>query len=61
MMGPIGDSLRDKFFPALFRGEEIDSDFRKILGHRVKHGRLGIPDPRLSVESACNTSKAASR
>ena len=35
--------------------------FRKILGHGVKHGGLGIPDPRLSAESYHNTSKAASR
>ena len=40
--------------------EEINSIFIKILGHRVKHGGLGIPDPRLSAESEYNTSKAAS-
>ena len=61
MMGPIEESLREKFFPALFVGEEINTDFRKILGHRVKHGCFGIPDPRLSEESAYKTSKAASR
>ena len=57
-MGPIEEALREKFFPALFGGEEINSDFRKILGHSVKHGGLGIPEPRLSSESAYNTSKA---
>ena len=31
------------------------------MGHIVKHGGLGIPDPRLSAECAYNTSKAASR
>ena len=41
-------------------GEDINTDFRKILGHSVKHGGLGITDPRLSVESLYNTSKAAS-
>ena len=51
-MGPIEESLREKFFPTIFGGEEIDADFRKILGHGVKHGGLGIPDPRLSAESA---------
>ena len=60
-MGPIEEALREKFFPSLFGGEEIDTDFRKILGHRVKHGGLGIPDPRLSAECAYNTSEAASR
>ena len=59
-MGPIEEALREKFFPALFRGEEINTDFWKILGHSVKHGVLGIPDPRFSAESAYNTSKAAS-
>ena len=38
----------------------ITADFRKILGHNVKHGVLGIPDPRQSAECAFNTSKAAS-
>ena len=60
MMGPIEEALREKFFPAIFVGEEIKSNFRKILGHSVKHGGLGIPYPRLSAESAYNTSKAAS-
>ena len=59
-MGHIEEALRDKFFPTLFGGEEINSDFRKILGHSVKHGGLGIPDPRLSEEITHNTSKAAS-
>ena len=61
LMSPIEEALRDKFFPLLFGGEEITADFRKILGHSVKHGGLGIPDPRLSAECAYNTSKAASR
>ena len=60
LMGPIEEALREKFFPALFRGEEINADFRKILGHSVTHGRLGLLDPRSSAESAYNTSKAAS-
>ena len=60
-MGLIEEALREKIFPSLFRGEEIDADFRKILGHGVKHGGLSIPDPRQSAESAYNTSKAASR
>ena len=61
LMGPIEEALRENFFPALFGGEEINADFRKILGHSVNHGVLGIPDPRLSAKSAYNTSKAASR
>ena len=60
-MGPIEEALREKFFPSLFGGEEIDADFRKILGHGVKHGGLGIPEPLLSAECAYNTSKASSR
>ena len=61
LMGLIEEALRDKFFPALFGGEDITADFRQILGHSVKHGGLGLPDPHLSVENAYNTSKAASR
>ena len=44
----------------LTTGGEINTNFRKILGHSVKHDGLGIPDPRLSVESAYNTYKVAS-
>ena len=44
-MGPIKEALRDTYFPALFRGEEVDANFKKILGHSVKRGGLGIPDP----------------
>ena len=60
-MGHIEEALREKFFPSLFGGEEITADFRQILGHSVKHGGLGIPDPRMSADSAYNTSKVASR
>ena len=60
LMGPIEEALREKLFPALFRGEEINANFWKILGHSVNHDGLGIPDPRLSAESAYNTSKADS-
>ena len=45
MMGPIEETLREKFSPALFRGEEINADFWKILGNSVRHGGIGIPDP----------------
>ena len=59
-MGPIEEALREKFCPMLFRGEEVTADFQNILGHIIKFGGLGIPDPQLSAESAYNTSKAAS-
>ena len=61
LMGPIEETLREKFSPSLFGGEEITADFRKILCHSVKHGGLDIPDQQLSAECAYNTSKAASR
>ena len=38
LMGPIEEVLREKLFPALFRGEKINANFRKILGHSVKNG-----------------------
>ena len=47
-MGPIEEALREKFFPALFWGEEINADSWKILGHSVKYGGLGILEPWLS-------------
>ena len=59
-MGPIEEAIREKFSPALFGGEEINTNFWQILGYCVKYGGLGIPEPRLSAESAYNTSKAAS-
>ena len=58
LMGTIEEALREKLLPSLCGGEEINADFRKILGHSVKYGIIGIPDPRLSTESVYNTSKA---
>ena len=53
-MGPLQEALREKFSPSLFGGEEITANFRKILGHSVKYGSLGIPDPQQSAEFAYN-------
>ena len=33
LMGTIEEALRETFSPLLFWGEEIDANFRKILGH----------------------------
>ena len=62
LMSHIEEALRENPPPppTLFGGEEINTDFRKILGHSVKHGELGIPDPGLSAESAFTIYKAAS-
>ena len=51
-MGSIEDYLRVSLFPELFGGEEVKSDLIKILGHSVKHGVLGIPDPQLLAKRA---------
>ena len=59
-MGDFEDFLRVTFFPALFGGEQFDSSFRKILGCRVNSGGLGIPETRLSAESAYKNSKGTS-
>ena len=59
-MGPIEEAIRETFFLALFGGEDIDTEFRKILGHRVKCGGLGILHPRPSEECAYNNFKEAS-
>ena len=45
LMGRIEQALRETFSPALFGGEEVGADFRKILGHSTKRGVLVIPDP----------------
>ena len=60
LMGIIEEALREKLFPALFRGEDINSDSRQILAHSVRHGGLVIPDPWLSEDSAYNTSRVES-
>ena len=60
MMGTIEYALRDALFPALFGVEEVRAELREIPGHSMKHGGLGIPDPRLSAEHVYNTTKAAS-
>ena len=60
LMGPIEDSLREAFFPALFGVEEVSVDLIKILGHSVKRGGLGILEPRLLAKRAYNISKASS-
>ena len=44
-MGPIEEALREKYFPTLLGGEDINADFRQILSCSIKHGGLGIPDP----------------
>ena len=36
-MSPIEEAIREKLFPELFRREEINADFRQILGCSVKH------------------------
>ena len=45
MMGPIGEVLRETFFPLLFVGEEVDANFQKILSHSFKCGVLDSLDP----------------
>ena len=60
-MCSIEEALREKFFPTLLGEQEINANFRKILGHTVKHGGLGILHPWLSEDSAHNTPKVASR
>ena len=59
-MVPIEYALREVFFPALFGGEEVSANPREIIGHSVKHGGLGITDPRLMSERMYNNPKAAS-
>ena len=60
LVGPIDDSLREAFFPAIFGWEEVSADLSEILGYIMRCGGLGIPDPRMSKECAYNTSKSSS-
>ena len=46
--------------PCTFGGEDISANLRDILGHSTKCGGQDIPDPRLSVKCAYNTTKSAS-
>ena len=50
--GTIEYTLREAFFPTLFRGEEVNANLREIPGHSDKRGGLGIQDPWLSAEYA---------
>ena len=59
LMGPFEEALRETFFLVLFRGEEVNPKFRKILGHIVKSGGLGIPVLLLLEEHAYNSYKAS--
>ena len=61
MMGPVEEAVRETSFPAILWRGRRHADFRKILGHSVNHGVLGIPDTWSSAESAYNTSKASSK
>ena len=45
LMGTIKEDLRETSFPVLVGGEEVAVDSRKILGHSIQRGCLGIPDP----------------
>ena len=60
-MGPIEKAIREKFFTVLFGGEGYQCLLSSHNGSSVKHGGLGITEPRLSAEIVYNTSKAASR
>ena len=60
LIDPIEYALIEAFFLTLFRREEVNADLREILGHSVKHGGLGIPDPFLLAYCVYNTYKSAS-
>ena len=55
LMVPIKDSLRENFFPMLFRWEYIDTDLWKFLGHRIKRDGLDILEPLSSEDSICTS------
>ena len=47
-LAPVETAIRSNFLPSLFGGSTpmaIDDDFRRLLGHSVKMGGIGIRDP----------------
>ena len=54
-------ALIEAIFPALFQQEKVSADLVKILGHSVKCGGLGIPDPWMSEERTYNNSKTTGK
>ena len=44
-MDPIDRSLVEALFLDIFDGQEVGGGLRDILGHSVKCGGLGIPNP----------------
>ena len=57
--GPYRGGPRETLLPTLFGGEKVDAKLQKSLGHSVKYGSLGIPEPWLPAESENSTSNAA--
>ena len=60
LMGPIEDSLREAFFPAIFGLKEVSDDLRKIQRHIMKKSGQFIPEPCLLMDCAYNNYKVAS-
>jgi hypothetical protein len=54
-MGPIEEALKEHFLPALFGGK-VDADLRELVGHSVRNGGLGLPDPTLTAARNHETS-----
>ena len=60
-MGPLSIPKERSYYLTFLGWEEVSADLREILGHRVRHGGVGIPYHWLLAEHAYSTSKAASK
>ncbi|KAL7461468.1 hypothetical protein ACHAXS_001898, partial [Conticribra weissflogii] len=61
-LAPVEAAIRSDFLPALFGGTtpmSIDDDFRRLLGHSVKMGGIGIRDPTKTADRLFEASKEA--
>ena len=56
LMELLEAALREDFFHALFGGKEVNDGLREIIGHSMKHGGLGIPEPRRTAVQGKKTS-----
>ncbi|KAL7447678.1 hypothetical protein ACHAXS_000063, partial [Conticribra weissflogii] len=61
-LAPVEAAIRSDFLPALFGGTtpmSIDDDFRRLFGHSVKMGGIGIWDPTKAADRLFEASKEA--
>ena len=58
---PVEDAIREYFLPAILqeRADNIDDEFRTLLGHGVKQGGINVRNPTLTASRLFESSEAA--